>query len=294
MRVGVSTYSLLPAIRSGEMTILDVIDWITDNGGEHMEIVPYGFTLEDNEELTDAVRKRAEAAGIQLSNYSMPANFVHESKEAFDAEVERIKRHVDTVHRLGIKHMRHDVTAFTLPPEKTGIDYVEDNLEQIVNGCRQIADYAARYGITTTIENHGVSVQASDRVQRVLKAVDRPNFKTTLDIGNFLCVDEQPLVGVKRNLPYASLIHVKDFYYRPYDQNPGGGRWFRTSHGNYLRGAIFGQGDLDVRRILRLIKESGYDGFITLEFEGMEDCREGTRLGLENLKRLWNEIEPHA
>lgn len=234
MRVGVSTYSLLPAIRSGEMTILDVIDWITDNGGEHMEIVPYGFTLEDNEELTDAVRKRAEAAGIQLSNYSMPANFVHESKEAFDAEVERIKRHVDTVHRLGIKHMRHDVTAFTLPPEKTGIDYVEDNLEQIVNGCRQIADYAARYGITTTIENHGVSVQASDRVQRVLKAVDRPNFKTTLDIGNFLCVDEQPLVGVKRNLPYASLIHVKDFYYRPYDQDPGGGRWFRTSHGNYL------------------------------------------------------------
>ncbi|GIO90258.1 sugar phosphate isomerase/epimerase family protein [Paenibacillus lactis] len=294
MRVGVSTYSLLPAIRSGEMTILDVIDWIADNGGEHMEIVPYGFTLEDNEELTDAVRKRAEAAGIQLSNYSMPANFVHESKEAFDAEVERIKRHVDTVHRLGIKHMRHDVTAFTLPPEKTGIDYVEDNLEQIVNGCRQIADYAARYGITTTIENHGVSVQASDRVQRVLKAVDRPNFKTTLDIGNFLCVDEQPLVGVKRNLPYASLIHVKDFYYRPYDQDPGGGRWFRTSHGNYLRGAIFGQGDLDVRRILRLIKESGYDGFITLEFEGMEDCREGTRLGLENLKRLWDEIEPHA
>lgn len=290
MRVGVSTYSLLPAIRSGEMTILDVIDWIADNGGEHMEIVPYGFTLEDNEELADAVRKRAETAGIQLSNYSMPANFVQESDEAFEAEVNRIKSHVDTVHRLGMKHMRHDVTAFTLPTEKTGIDYVEGHLGQIVNGCRQIADYAARYGITTTIENHGVSVQASDRVQRVLQAVDRPNFKTTLDIGNFLCVDEQPLVGVKRNLPYASLIHVKDFYYRPYDQDPGGGRWFRTSHGNYLRGAIFGQGDLDVRRILRLIKESGYDGWITLEFEGMEDCREGTRIGLENLKRLWDEI----
>lgn len=294
MKFGVSTYSLLPAIRSGEMSIMDVIDWIADNGGEHMEIVPYGFTLEGDDELADAVRTRAEAAGIHLSNYSMPANFVQESKEAFDAEMERVKRHVDTVHRLGIKHMRHDVTAFTLPPEKTGIDYVEDHIEQIVNGCRQIADYAARYGITTTIENHGVSVQASDRVQRVLMAVDRPNFKTTLDIGNFLCVDEQPLIGVKRNLPYASLIHVKDFYYRPYDQDPGGGRWFRTSHGNYLRGAIFGQGDLDVRRILRLIKESGYDGFITLEFEGMEDCREGTRLGLENLKRLWDEIEPHA
>lgn len=222
MKPGVSTYSLLQAIKAGEMTVLDVIDWIAEQGGEHMEIVPYGFTLEDQPELADAVRERAAAKGIALSNYSMPANFVQETQEAFEAEMERVKRHVDTVHRLGMKHMRHDVTAFTLPPEKWGIDYLEDNLAQIVEGCRRIADYAAQYGITTTIENHGVSVQASDRVQRVLRAVDRPNFKTTLDIGNFLCVDEQPLVGVKRNLPFASLIHVKDFYIRPADQNPGG------------------------------------------------------------------------
>ncbi|MFC7679644.1 sugar phosphate isomerase/epimerase family protein [Paenibacillus sp. GCM10028914] len=290
MRVGVSTYSLLNAIKSGEMTVLDVIDWIKENGGEHMEIVPYGFTLEDQPELADAVREHAAKVGIALSNYSMPANFVQDGEEAFEAEMNRVKRHVDTVHRLGMKHMRHDVTAFTLPAEKHGIDYLESNLAQIVEGCRIIADYAAQYGITTTIENHGVSVQASDRVQRVLQAVNRPNFKTTLDIGNFLCVDEQPLVGVARNLPYASLVHVKDFYIRPYDQNPGGGDWFRTSHGNYLRGSIFGQGDIDVRRVLRLIKESGYDGDITLEFEGMEECREATHIGLENLRRIWDEI----
>ena len=79
MRVGVSTYSLLPAIRAGEMTVLDVVEWIAENGGQHMEIVPYGFTLEDNPELTDAVRERAAEVGIALSNYSMPANFVQES-----------------------------------------------------------------------------------------------------------------------------------------------------------------------------------------------------------------------
>ncbi len=290
MKPGVSTYSLLHAIKAGEMTVLDVIDWIAEQGGEHMEIVPYGYTLEDQPDLADAVRDRAASMGIELSNYSMPANFVQETSAAFEAEIERIKRHVDTVHRLGMKHMRHDVTAFTLPPEKWGIDYLEEHLNQIVEGCRQIADYAAGYGITTTIENHGVSVQASDRVQRVLRAVDRPNFKTTLDIGNFLCVDEEPLVGVKKNLPYASLIHVKDFYIRPADENPGGGDWFRSTNGKYLRGAIFGQGDIDVRRVLRLVKASGYDGYITLEFEGMEECREATRLGLENLRRIWEEI----
>lgn len=290
MKIGLSTYSLLSAIKAGEMTVLDVVQWIADNGGEHMEIVPYGFTLVDQPELADAVREKAKSVGIELSNYSLPANFVQETDEQFATEVARVKQHVDLIHRMGIKHMRHDVTAFTLPPEKTTIEYFENSLPQIIEGSRQIADYAANYSITTTIENHGVCVQASDRVQRVLLAVNRPNFKTTLDVGNFMCVDEPSLSGVKKNLPYASLIHFKDFYFRPYYNNPGEGAWFRTSNGNYLRGAIVGQGDIEIREIVKLIKQSGYDGNITVEFEGMEECKAGSRIGMDNLRRFWHEV----
>jgi len=289
MKIGLSTYSLLSAIKAGEMDVLDVVEWIAENGGEHMEIVPYGFTLVDNEDLADEVRERAKEAGIELSNYVMPANFVQETDEAFEEEVERIKRHVDLVHRMGIKNMRHDVTAFTLPPEKRTIAYFENNLSKMVEGSRLIADYAKQYDITTTVENHGMAVQHSDRVQRVVQAVDRPNFKTTLDIGNFLCVDEDPIVGTKKNLPFASFVHFKDFYIRPYDEYPGEGKWIKTANGNYIRGSIFGQGDIDVRKIVKHIKESGYDGYITLEFEGMEECKEASRIGMENIKRFWDE-----
>ncbi|KKI89035.1 sugar phosphate isomerase [Bacillus sp. SA1-12] len=289
MKLGLSTYSLLDAINAGEMNVLDVVEWIAENGGEHMEIVPYGFTLVDNLELADQVREKAKEVGIELSNYSLPANFVQETEEEFEAEVSRLKEHVDLLDRMGIKHMRHDVTAFTLPPEKMTIEYFENSLPQIIEGSRRIADYAAQFGITTTIENHGVAVQHSDRVQRVLQAVDRPNFKTTLDIGNFMCVDEDPIVGVKKNLPYASLIHFKDFYFRPYYNDPGAGKWFKTSNGNFLRGAIVGQGDIKIREIVKLIKASGYDGYITLEFEGMEECRAASKIGMDNIRRFWNE-----
>lgn len=289
MKIGLSSYSLLTAIKAGEMDVLDAVQWIADNGGEHMEIVPYGFTLVDNLELADAVKNKAEEVGIELSNYSTPGNFVHDTEEEFNAEVSRLKEHVDLINRMGIKHMRHDVIAFTLPPEKRTIEHFEKSLPQMVEGSRQIADYAAQFGITTTIENHGVAVQASDRVQRVLAAVDRPNFKTTLDVGNFMCVDEDPIVGVKKNLPYASLIHFKDFYFRPYYENPGGGKWFTTANDNFLRGSIVGQGDINIREVIKLIKESGYDGYITLEFEGMEECREASKIGMDNIKRLWDE-----
>ncbi|GGA00480.1 sugar phosphate isomerase [Paenibacillus marchantiophytorum] len=289
MKVGLSTYSLLGVLKTGEMTVLDAIEWIADHGGEHMEIVPYGFTLIDQPELAAAVRAKAKEAGIELSNYSMPANFVQETQEAFEAELERVKQHVDLVNELGMTHMRHDVTAFTLPPEMMTIQWFEANLHKMVRGSRIIADYAAQYGITTTIENHGFSVQASDRVQRVLTEVNRPNFKTTLDIGNFMCVDEHPLIGVRKNLPYASLIHMKDFYFRPYHEHPGEGVWFKTANGNYLRGAIVGQGDIDMRRIIKLIKDSGYDGYVTVEFEGMEECRAASIIAMDNVRRLWQE-----
>lgn len=99
-----------------------------------------------------------------------------------------------------------------------------------------------------------------------------------------------PMVGVVKNLPYASHIHFKDFYYRPFYQHPGEGRWFKSLYGNYLRGSIFGQGDLPVREILRYIKQSGYDGYVSLEFEGMEECKEGTGISLDNIRRIWDEV----
>ncbi|MGM0922454.1 MAG: sugar phosphate isomerase/epimerase family protein [Bacillota bacterium] len=290
MKVGLSTYSLVRELREDKMTVLDVIQWIADNGGEHMEIVPYGFSVVDNIELADRIKEKAESAGIVLSAYSLPANFVQQTQEEFNQEVERLKQHVDIVNRLGIKIMRHDVTAFQLEPEEMTIHYFEKHLAKLVEGSQLIADYAAQYGITTTIENHGFNVQSSDRVQRVIHAVNRTNFKTTLDVGNFLCIDEDPLVGVKKNIKYAATVHLKDFYIRPYYENPGDGVWFRTVNENYLRGAIVGHGDINIREIMKLIKNSGYDGYLTVEFEGMEDCKIGSKIGMDNVRRLWNEV----
>jgi sugar phosphate isomerase/epimerase len=103
-----------------------------------------------------------------------------------------------------------------------------------------------------------------------------------------MCVDEDSVAAVKKNLPYASIVHLKDFYLRPAYKNPGEG-WFQSLSGNYLRGAIVGQGDIDMPEVIRLVKASGYDGYISIEFEGMEDCRKGSRIGIENAKRLWAE-----
>ena len=50
------------------------------------------------------------------------------------------------------------------------------------------------------------------------------------------------------------------------------------------------EGDLDIPAVIRTIKTFGFDGNIFIEFEGMEDCLYGTKVSLDNLKRIWAEV----
>ncbi|TCM93218.1 sugar phosphate isomerase/epimerase [Paenibacillus sp. BK033] len=285
MKFGISTYSYYQALQSGEMDVLDVIAAIAEIGGEHVEIVPLGFHLTENPALIEGIRRKADEVGIDISNYLIGANFAGKSEAEYEQEIERVMREVDIAAKLGVRLMRHDVAS---SPD-TSIRNFNNELPRLAEACRRIADYAATKGITTTVENHGYFLQASDRVQALLHATDRDNFKTTLDVGNFVCVDENPVVGVSNNIEYAAMVHVKDFYVRHPESDLGDG-WFRSTRGNYLRGAIVGQGDIDMRRVLGIVKQSGYDGYISVEFEGLEPCRFGVQQGLHQLKKIWQSL----
>ncbi|BBH18849.1 sugar phosphate isomerase [Paenibacillus baekrokdamisoli] len=287
MKLGLSSYSLYQEIQAGKMTILDALQWSAENGAEHMEIVPFGFSLVDQPDVVDAIVNKAKEVGIELSNYSIGANFIQPSEEAYELEIARVMREVDIANALGVKLMRHDVAS--RPMEETSVTNYYTDLPRLIEACQRIADHASTYGITTSVENHGYYIQHSDRVQALVQGVNRENFRTTLDVGNFMCADENSVAAVKNNLPIASVIHLKDFYLRPANQFPGEG-WFPTLSGNYLRGAIVGQGDIDMWEVISVIKKSGYDGYISIEFEGLEPCTFGSKAGLDNARRIWNAV----
>lgn len=292
MKFGFSSYSFHSKVRTGEMSVLDVIDWVAESEAEHLEFAVLSDeadapipNINSSPERIAEVKQHAADAGVTLSNLAVGANFFTDDPTEHAAEVERVKKYVDLAAEFGITRMRHDVVRH---PGLEGDDTpaFEKAFELIVPAAKEIAQYAATRGVTTSLENHGFFVQASDRVRRIIHAVDEPNFGTTLDIGNFLCVDEDPTVAVPANLPYATVVHFKDFYVRTED--PGEG-WFRSRGGKYLRGAIVGNGDIDTRRVAKAIKASGFDGFASIEFEGAEDCLIGCARGIANAKRLYAE-----
>ncbi len=295
MIIGLSTYSMVNKIKDGSMTVLEVMDFANEAGARHIELVPFGFTLYDetrncfNDELIYEIQKKSCEINLPVSNYAVLGDLLKPNPEDRSLEIERLKRHIDVAAKLGLSTMRHDVSSFRRPLETNTPANFEREFSMMTEGVRELAEYAAEFGITTLIENHGFFVNGSDRVIRLVEAVGCENCKILIDTGNFACVDEDCTVAVKKCLPYTKYIHLKDFYIRLSDRIAGAGGlfrcdsgcWFSSNSGRYmLRGSILGQGDLDVYAIIKDITESGYGGYVSVEFEGMEDCRIGSQVGL--------------
>ena len=286
MKIGLSSYSLSRAIGSGNMGILEAIGWIANEGGEHIEIVPGAFDIHA-EKMPERIAARAKEEGIDVSSYTIGANFLQPDAKARAKEVARVKSEVDIAARLGVRFMRYDA-GWRPIPEAT-VENFEKDLPFVADGCREVADYAAQYGITCSVENHGYHFQGAERVTRLVNLVNRPNYRTTMDVGNFVCADDDPVSAVRTNIRIASFIHFKDFFRRTAGNPPVGEGWSRTKGGNYIRGTIVGHGDVELRPIVKIIKESGYDGYVSVEFEGREDCIWGCHVSLANTKQLFAE-----
>jgi sugar phosphate isomerase/epimerase len=230
---------------------------------------------------------RAEAArvGIAIANYTIGADFLRGSGGDLQAEIERVRREVDIAAILGVPGMRHDATG-GWPPDHKGVKSFEAALPRLAAGCRGVTEYAAERGIKTMVENHGYFCQDSIRVEQLVTAVNHPNFGVLIDMGNFICADDDPPTAVGRLMPYAFHCHAKDFHLKPGTMPFPGTGWAVSRGGNFWRGAIIGHGNVPILQCLRVMHRAGYSGVLSIEFEGMEDVLTGIAIGLENLRRF--------
>jgi sugar phosphate isomerase/epimerase len=102
-----------------------------------------------------------------------------------------------------------------------------------------------------------------------------------------LCVDENPITAVSRLAPYAIHVHLKDFKYTTASDLR---KKIFTRGANYIKPTTVGTGDVPVKQCLAILKRAGYDNYISLEYEGSEDCVQEISLGLKNIKEYLSQI----
>lgn len=288
MKISVSSYSFEQYINQGKLTQLTAIAAAKELGFEAIEFTgltpPEGVT---QKEYAKEIRAEAERLGMAINAYTVGANLFQETPEKEAEEIERLKEQVEIAVILGAPVMRHDVT-WGLTKKGAGRSF-DAKLPTIARCARIVTEYAAARGVRTCTENHGQVAQDSDRVERLFNAVGHENYGLLVDVGNFACVDEDSAMAVSRVAPYAFHAHVKDFVKRPFAEGAAD-PFFPTRGCNYLRSVAVGEGDIPVKQCIAILKKAGYDGYLSIEYEGREDCIEGIKRGYANLKTYFAEL----
>ena len=282
MKISVSSYSFHQYIKVGKMTVLECVAKAKEMGFDGIEFTDLpGETLEDQKKLAAEIAAEAERVGIEINAYTIKGDLYQDNEADSDAEVKRLCGQLDVAKLLGAKVMRHDV-CYKLGTTGNSRSF-DLMLPTIAANARRVTEYGQSIGIRTCTENHGYIAQDSDRVERLFNAVAHDNYGLLVDMGNFICADENPITAVSRVAPYAIHVHIKDMMVR---STPIGRCNHMTRGGNYYCGTVVGEGDIPVLQCLRIIKRAGYDSYVSLEYEGAEDCIDGIARGLANIREF--------
>ncbi len=289
MKTCVSLYSYWKPVRLGQMDQYQAIDTIKSLGIDAVELLMLDDAVPSGETMQSYAKKLFEYAhgvGLDVPILSMDSKLYCADPER---ELEYLCSMIDVAAECGIGLMRFDIAYRFLGDEE--VKNYKTVIKAVTPYIRRLADYAQEKGVKVVSENHGRIIQDSYRVEELMTTVDHKNFGYLCDIGNFGGVDENCASAVSRLLPYICFIHAKDALERSgMDYDPGR-NFSRTRGGNFRRATIFGQGVVPVYQILKSLKAFGYDGYISLEYEGMEETMEAMEIGAENLKRMLCDIE---
>lgn len=132
-----------------------------------------------------------------------------------------------------------------------------------VDGLGKLSEFGAKTGINVIVENHGGYSSNGEWLTQVISQVNQKNCGVLPDFGNFYDYDRYK--GVEEMMPYAKGVSAKSYDF--------------DAKGNETK--------IDYSRMLKLVKEAGFRGYIGIEYEGKnlseEEGIKATKLLLEKL-----------
>ena len=286
-KLSVAAYSfgsLLPrGGKKGEWSLDDVVDFAAEAGLPGVELTGYYFPKivadadlghpgpaagDGPDPLLEKERTNAAQAsrylralahrcfvnGLTVSGTAIGNDFALPPGDARDREIAACKHWIDVAAVLGAPVIR--IFAGKVPK---GGDEAEA-VARCAAGINECLPYAAERGVHLALENHGGITATPDQMLSIIERVDdSPWFGVNFDSGNFQTAD--PYGDLARIAPYALNAQIKP-YMRPNGKKE----------------------EPDLKRVLGILADAGYRGWVAMEYEGGGDVREETKRWIEKVR----------
>ncbi len=240
LKLAVQQYSFNHQLRAGKLKIIDYPKTVVDGTG--IKALEYfnGHMEEKagKQKFFKNLRKRTDDLGAINTMILCRSKYALDSpdKKIRDAAIEGYRPWLEAMKTLGGICIRVDVRSKGDPLEQK---------KHAAAGLRALSAIAGdEFDLSIVIENHGGHSSTGTWVADLMKTVDLKNCGTLPDFQNF--TDYDPYKGVEEMMPWAKIVCAKA---KSFD-----------SKGN--------ESNVDYRRMLKIVKDSGYRGYIGIEFEG--------------------------
>ncbi len=228
-------------LENAKFTLERFIDFCAEQNLDGCELTAYYFPKTITTEYLLSLKERAHRQGLSISGTAIGNDFCVADPEKRSQQLEMCRQWIDYSATMGAPAIR--IFAGNVPKG----DSEDAARERCVSAINESLKYAATKGVYLALENHGGITATSEQLLKIIEGIDpSPWFGVNFDGGNFRT--EDPYADLAKIAPYAVNSQVK------VEMFPGGKKE-----------------PADLGRVVQILRDGGYRGFITLEYEAAED-----------------------
>ncbi|SHI55511.1 sugar phosphate isomerase/epimerase family protein [Pseudozobellia thermophila] len=243
---GVDPYTFAEKAKNWGFTGLEYVSQLYNP-----ELEDAGYSEEAMAAFVEKSNAEAKKHGLEnvLIMIDGQGNLAVSDEKERNETVEKHKKWVDAAAAMGCHAIRVNLN---------GSDDPEEWIKNSIDGLTKLSTYAKTKNINVLVENHGGLSSNGALHAQVMKAVGMDNCGTLPDFGNFCIKRKQGTwdceemydiyKGVEELMPYAKAVSAKSHDF--------------DAEGNETQ--------IDYAKMLKIVKDHGYTGYIGVEYEGSE------------------------
>ncbi len=243
-KISLNLYSFNQLLMKGTIDLFDMLNFCAEYNFDAIDPTGYyfpGYPEVPPEDFMMKFKKQAFLLGLDISGTGVRNDFANPDENSRKADIVMIKNWIEAAAKLGIPNLR--IFAGTNAHEGFSRNQV---FEWMAKDIKECCEYGKKFGVVIAIQNHNDFIKTAADVDRIFEMVDSEWLGLNLDIGSYRQSD--PYEEIKKNIEYAVTWQIKENVWMDGTETP-----------------------TDFEKLFRLIKESGYRGYLPLETLGEGD-----------------------
>jgi sugar phosphate isomerase/epimerase len=244
LRMSLNAFSFNDPLMNKKMNLDDLLDACAEIGFDGVDITAYYFPGYPNVPADDFlfnVKRKAFRLGLDITGTGVRNDFTEPDKHKREGQVSLVKNWIDAAAKLGAPVIR--IFAGTQNPKGYTRSQI---LEWMMHDVRECVAYGKQKGVIVAIQNHNDFIQSADEANEIIEKIDSEWFGLILDTGSYRTRD--PYDEIAKSAKYAVNWQVKENVFVDGAEVPA-----------------------DIPRLINIIKNAGYRGYIPIETLGTGD-----------------------